>query len=82
MNDLQIVSGKKQLPKNVLTFDSTEQIKKTAEKWNDEHMLMEIRDRDLIAKKFRKHEKSLYTNNIQKWTIWGTSIKEQLWKCM
>lgn len=82
MNDLQIVSGKKQLPKNVLTFDSTEQIKKTAEKWNDEHMLMEIRDRDLIAKKFRKHEKSLYTNNTQKWTIWGTSIKGQLWKCM
>ena len=51
------VSGKKQLPKNIITFDSAEQIKKAAEKRNDEQMLMEIPDLDLIAKEFRKHEK-------------------------
>ena len=38
------VSGKKQLPKNIVTFDSSEQIKKAAEKRNDEQMLMKIRD--------------------------------------
>ena len=41
----------------MVTFESAEQIKKAAEKRNDEQMLMEIRDQDLIAKEFRKHEK-------------------------
>ena len=38
------VNGKKQLPKNTVIFDSTEQIKKAAEKRNNEQMLIEIRD--------------------------------------
>ena len=65
------VNGKKQLPKNTVIFDSAEQIKKAAEKRNNEQMLIEIRDWDLIAKEFRKHEKRYrdYTR-----TIWGTSI--------
>ena len=33
-------SGKKQLPKNIVKFESAEQIKKAAEKRNDEQMLM------------------------------------------
>ena len=38
------VNGKKQLPKNTVIFDSAEQIKKAAEKRNNEQMLIEIRD--------------------------------------
>lgn len=45
------------MPKNIVTFDSAEQIKKAEERRNDEQILMKMRDRDLIASKFRKHEK-------------------------
>ena len=36
------VSGKNQLPINIATFDSVEQIKKATDKRSDEQMLMEI----------------------------------------
>lgn len=49
------VSGKKQWPKNMVTFDSTKHYLKTAEKRNKEQMLMEIEIE--IAKEFRNHEK-------------------------
>ena len=45
------------MSKNIVTFDSAEQIKKAAEKHIHKQILMEIRDRDLIAKEFCKHEK-------------------------
>ena len=74
------VSGKKQVPKNIVTFESAEQIKKAAEKRNDEQMLMEIWDQNLIAKEFCKHEKCycdytqiLYKNEPSEEPVHGRS---------
>ena len=63
------VSGKKQLPKKTLTFDATEQIKNATEKQDDQNMLLEIQDKDLIAKEFQKHEKCYrnYTEILYKY---------------
>ena len=51
------VAGKKQFPKKVTTFEAAEQIKKAAEKKNNEKLLVAIAGQDLIAKEFKKHEK-------------------------
>ena len=51
------VSGKKQFPKKLLTFDAAEQIKRAAEKRHDDKLLVEIAGQDLIAREFQKHEK-------------------------
>ena len=51
------VNGKKQLDKNILTYNADSRAKEAAEKRNDEKILTNITGKDLIATEFETHEK-------------------------
>ena len=51
------VNGKKQLDKNILTYNADFRAKEAAEKRNDEKILTNITGKDLIAREFETHEK-------------------------
>ena len=51
------VGHKFRLPKKLLTLDSANNIKETAEITEDEELLLEIIEEDLAAKEFKRHDK-------------------------